>query len=86
MRGGVFSKNIWEGASERRNENIIVSGTLKISLLKRRFTMDTLFIFFYRFEYMCVLKIVKTSEKNQKPKTFFFTKFDQKCIFLYTIR
>jgi hypothetical protein len=28
MRGGVFSKNIWEGASERRserrNENIIV--------------------------------------------------------------
>jgi len=30
MRGGVFSKNIWEGASERRNENIIVSGTLKI--------------------------------------------------------
>jgi hypothetical protein len=29
MRGGVFSKNIWEGASERRNENIIVSGTLK---------------------------------------------------------
>jgi hypothetical protein len=31
MRGGVFSKNIWEGASERRNENIIVSGTLKMS-------------------------------------------------------
>ena len=30
MRGGVFSKNILEGASERRNENIIVSGTLKI--------------------------------------------------------
>ena len=30
MLGGVFSKNIWEGASERRNENIIVSGTLKI--------------------------------------------------------
>jgi len=30
MRGGVFSKNIWEGASERRNENIKVSGTLKI--------------------------------------------------------
>jgi hypothetical protein len=29
MRGGVFSKNIWEGASERRNENVIVSGTLK---------------------------------------------------------
>jgi len=29
MRGVVFSKNIWEGASERRNENIIVSGTLK---------------------------------------------------------
>ena len=33
MRGGVFSKNIWEGAKERRgerrNENIIVSGTLK---------------------------------------------------------
>jgi len=29
MRGSVFSKNIWEGASERRNENIIVSGTLK---------------------------------------------------------
>jgi len=28
MRGGVFSKIIWEGASERRNENIIVSGTL----------------------------------------------------------
>ena len=27
---GVFSKNIWEGASERRNENIILSGTLKI--------------------------------------------------------
>jgi hypothetical protein len=24
MRGGIFSKNIWEGASERRNENIIV--------------------------------------------------------------
>jgi hypothetical protein len=32
MRGGVFSKNIWEGASERRNENIIVSGPLKIFL------------------------------------------------------
>jgi len=32
MRGGVFSKNIWEGASERRNENIIVSGTLKTLL------------------------------------------------------
>jgi hypothetical protein len=30
MRGRVFSKNIWEGASERRNENIIVSGPLKI--------------------------------------------------------
>ena len=29
MGGGVFSKNIWEGASERRNENIVVSGTLK---------------------------------------------------------
>jgi hypothetical protein len=29
MRGGVFSQNIWEGASERRDENIIVSGTLK---------------------------------------------------------
>jgi len=29
MRGGVFSKNIWEGASNRRNENIMVSGTLK---------------------------------------------------------
>ena len=33
MRGGVFSKNIWERrseqGSERRNENIIVSGTLK---------------------------------------------------------
>jgi alpha 1,2-mannosyltransferase len=29
MRGGVFSKNIWERQSERRNENIIVSGTLK---------------------------------------------------------
>ncbi len=28
MRTGVFSKNIWEGAIERRNENIIVSGTL----------------------------------------------------------
>jgi len=35
MRGGVFSKNIWEGASERRNENIIVSGTLKIDDLNR---------------------------------------------------
>ena len=32
MRGGVFSKNIWEGASERRNENIIVSGTLIMGL------------------------------------------------------
>jgi len=30
MRRGVLSKNIWEGASKRRNENIIVSGTLKI--------------------------------------------------------
>ncbi len=30
MRGGVFSKNIWEGAKERaKNENIIVSGPLK---------------------------------------------------------
>ncbi len=29
MRGGILSKNIWEGGSERRNENIIVSGTLK---------------------------------------------------------
>jgi len=27
MRGGVFSKNIWEGAKEQRNENIIVSET-----------------------------------------------------------
>jgi len=24
MRRGVLSKNVWEGASERRNENIIV--------------------------------------------------------------
>jgi hypothetical protein len=34
--GGVFSQNIWEGgregASERRNENIIVSGPLKMSV------------------------------------------------------
>ncbi len=29
MRGSAFSKNIWEGVRERRNENIIVSGTLK---------------------------------------------------------
>ena len=29
MSRGVFSKNIWEGASERQNENIIVSKTLK---------------------------------------------------------
>jgi len=28
MRGGVFSKNICKGASEPRNENIKVSGTL----------------------------------------------------------
>ena len=35
MRGGVFSKNIWERASERRNENIIVSGTLKNSNFKK---------------------------------------------------
>jgi hypothetical protein len=35
MRGGVFRKNIWEGASERRNENIIVSGTL-IKLVNKR--------------------------------------------------
>jgi hypothetical protein len=30
------------------------------------------FIFFYRLEYICVLKIVKNSEKKQKPKLFFF--------------
>jgi len=30
MRGGVFSKNICEEASEQQNENIKVSGTLKI--------------------------------------------------------
>jgi hypothetical protein len=35
MHGGVFSKNR-EGASERRNENIIVSGTL-IILTKKIF-------------------------------------------------
>jgi hypothetical protein len=29
MRRGVLCKNIWKGASERRNENIIVTGTLK---------------------------------------------------------
>ena len=32
MRESVFSKNICEGASERQNENIIVSGPLKIRL------------------------------------------------------
>jgi hypothetical protein len=38
MRGGVFSKNIWEGASERaserRNENIIVWDPKNILPLK----------------------------------------------------
>jgi hypothetical protein len=29
MHGGVFSKNIGEEASKRRNENVIVSGPLK---------------------------------------------------------
>ncbi len=38
MRGGVFSKNILEGASERRNENIIVSGTLKMPQIPERKT------------------------------------------------
>ncbi len=33
--GVVLVKNIWEGASERRNENIIVSGTL-IKLVNKR--------------------------------------------------
>jgi len=33
MREGVLSKNIWEGASERRNENIIVSWTLKTNYI-----------------------------------------------------
>jgi hypothetical protein len=38
MREGVYSKNIWEGASERRNENIIVSWTLKIYIsFERKF-------------------------------------------------
>jgi hypothetical protein len=36
MRGGVFGKNIWEGASERRNENKIVSGSLKIDMMYSR--------------------------------------------------
>jgi hypothetical protein len=35
MRGGVFSKNIWEGASERRNENIIVLRPLKTTEMNR---------------------------------------------------
>jgi hypothetical protein len=34
MRGGVLSKNIREGTKERRNENIIVSGTLKNLFIK----------------------------------------------------
>jgi hypothetical protein len=29
MHGDVFSKNIWERAKERRNENMIVSEILK---------------------------------------------------------
>jgi len=38
MGGGVFSKNIWEETSERRNENIIVSGPLK-SRYSKSFTV-----------------------------------------------
>ncbi len=33
---------------------------------------DSPFIFFYRLEYMSVLKIVKNSEINHKPKIIFF--------------
>jgi hypothetical protein len=46
MRGGVFSKNIWEGASERRNENIIVSGTLITINIKTNFKFRLVFILF----------------------------------------
>ncbi len=35
--------------------------------------MDTPFIFSYRLECMHGLKIVKNSEKKQKPKLFFFS-------------
>jgi len=34
--------------------------------------MDTPFIFFYKLECMHGPKIVKNSEKKQKPKLFFF--------------
>jgi hypothetical protein len=48
MRGGVFSKNIWEGAneraSERRNDNIIVSGPLKIGPFGPIFTKNNVFL------------------------------------------
>jgi hypothetical protein len=50
MRGGVFINNIWDGASERRNENIILSGTLKtlifINTNQDNFLIEQLILFF----------------------------------------
>jgi hypothetical protein len=44
MRGDVFSKNIWEGASQRRNENILVSGTLKMTNISRTYAKKVSFL------------------------------------------
>jgi len=77
MRGGVFSKNIWGGGSERRNENIIVSGLFitfaaKSEIeLKNRFTLKLLNILIKIEKIFCLNHHEKRNNKLIRKKFFY---------------